>query len=154
MKGVLVLVLSVIVLGVSCVTATHEQRYYENASFVHAAERTQTFIDAINNNKSGIVFEMLAKEYRQQCSKETFISRFAEDRTYPYLTPLYLHLVSLALPQRKDGNVVCSVAARLEGEYFRFPIRYEDGDYYFLAFEQLLDGSFREKFSDQVVKWI
>lgn len=150
----LFLVLILLLLAVSCTTVKPVKRYYAQAHFSHAATRTQRLIDAINYNESGIVYDMLAKEYRNQISKGEFIRRFEEDRTYPYLTPLYLHLVSLSLPMRSDGQVVCSVAARLEGEFYRFPIRYEAGDYYFLVFSELIDGSYIDKFSNQVVKWI
>jgi hypothetical protein len=127
---------------------------YAQATFTHAAQRTQRFIDAVNHNESGVVYDMLCEEYRSKLTRDEFIKRFSDDRTYPYLTPLYLHLVSLSIPLRTDGQVVCSVAARLEGEFFRFPIRYEQGDYFFLVFGELIDGSYREKFANQVVKWI
>ena len=137
-----------------CISCTTPKGFYTQANFLHAAQRTQRFIDAINQNESGVVYDMLCEDYRSQLSREEFIKRFADDRTYPYLTPLYLHLVSLSIPLRHDGQVVCSVAARLEGEFFRFPIRFEQGEYYFLVFDDLIDGSYREKFPNQVVKWI
>nr|WP_321305754.1 hypothetical protein [uncultured Sphaerochaeta sp.] len=150
----LLTILLVLLLSVSCNTTKPVEGYYTKAHFTHAALRTQLFIDAVNYSESGIVYDMLAGEYRSQISRDEFIRRFEEDRTYPYLTPLYLHLVSLSLPLRNDGQVVCSVASRMEGEYFRFPIRYEDGEYYFLAFSELIDGSYIDKFPNQVVKWI
>lgn len=142
--------LFVLFLSISCTT----RHSFTHANFTHAAQRTQHFIDAINQNQSGVVYDMLCKEYRNQLSRDEFMKRFADDRSYPYLTPLYLHLVSLSIPQRSDGLVVCSVAARLEGEFFRFPIRYEQGEYYFLVFSEFIDGTYREKFPNQVVKWM
>jgi len=150
----LLTILFALVLCISCTTVQPRKDSYVQATFIHAAKRTQHFIDAINHNESGVVYDMLCEEYRTQISKDEFIKRFSDDRTYPYLTPLYLHLVSLSIPQRSDGMVVCSVAARLEGEFYRFPIRYEQGDHYFLVFSELLDGSYRDKFPNQVVKWI
>ncbi|MGE4454919.1 MAG: hypothetical protein AB7D92_10330 [Sphaerochaeta sp.] len=155
MKTILRLtLLFVLLLSISCTTGHTSIGTYTHANFTHAAQRTQNFIDAINQNQSDIVYDMLCEEYRNQLSKDEFVKRFADDRSYPYLTPLYLHLVSLTIPQRSDGQVACSVAARLEGEFFRFSIRYEQGEYYFLVFGELIDGSYREKFPNQVVKWI
>ncbi len=147
----LLVILFILLLSISCTTS---KGFYTQANFIHAAQRTQHFIDAINQNESGVVYDMLCEEYRAQLSREEFIRRSADDRTYPYLTPLYLHLVSLSIPLRNEGQVVCSVAARLEGEFFRFPIRFEQGEYYFLVFGDLIDGSYREKFPNQVIKWI
>lgn len=140
--------------AISCTTVQPAKNSYAQADFIHAARRTQLFIDAINHHESDVVYDMLCEEYRSRLTKDEFIKRFSDDRTYPYLTPLYLHLVSLSIPLRTDGQVVCSVATRLEGEFFRFPIRYEQGDFYFLVFEALIDGSYRDKFANQVVKWI
>ena len=150
----LLTLLWVLIFSISCTSVQPRKDSYVQATFTHAALRTQRFIDAINHNQSSVVYGMLSEEYRNQITLDEFIKRFADDRTYPYLTPLYLHLVSLSIPQRSDGLVVCSVAARLEGEFFRFPIRYEQGDYYFLVFSELIDGSYRDKFPNQVVKWI
>lgn len=46
------------------------------------------------------------------------------------------------------GTVLYSQAARLPGMTQEIDIIFEDGNYYFLPFEELSDGSYLEKFED------
>jgi hypothetical protein len=146
------MVLSVLLLFVSC--STTKDLTWHNANFTHATERTEKLISAINENKPEAIYGYLSGELRATVSKEAFVQNYADDRTYPYLTPLYLFLSELKLPQREDGLVTCTVASRLEGEEYSFPIRYENGDYYFVIFEDIVKGTYRDKFANKVVKWI
>lgn len=111
-------------------------------------------IRAINENRPKEIYGYLTQDLREEIGEEAFVNNYREDRTYPYLTPLYLFLAELKLPQRNDGLAVCTVASRLEGEEYSIPIRYENGDYYFYVFKDIVDGSYKDKFANKVVKWI
>ncbi|WP_238456823.1 hypothetical protein [Desulforamulus aeronauticus] len=112
-----------------------------------AAQRVQGFIDAVNENNSGDVYPYLLPQLRERINKEDFVRNFAKERSYPYLTPLYLYLDEVKLaPDRYTGEAVLTVAARLPGEKMRVQLYYYRGKYYIAAFEDIVDGTFEEKF--------
>jgi hypothetical protein len=79
-------------------------------------------------------------------SKEEFMKNFAHERSYPYLTPLYIYLDEVTLVENKNtGEAVFTVAARLPGEKMRVKTVYINGQYYFDFFRELADGSYVEK---------
>lgn len=147
-----ILCLLLVVLSVSC--STNRDSTWHHANFTHATERTESLIRAINENRPKEIYGYLTQDLREEIGEEAFVNNYREDRTYPYLTPLYLFLAELKLPQRNDGLAVCTVASRLEGEEYSIPIRYENGDYYFYVFMDIVDGSYKDKFANKVVKWI
>ncbi len=112
-----------------------------------AAQRVQGFIDAVNENNPGEVYPYLLPQLRERISKEDFVRNFAKERSYPYLTPLYLYLDEVKLaPDRYNGEAVLTVAARLPGEKMRVQVGYYRGKYYIAAFEDIVDGTFEGKF--------
>lgn len=125
--------------------------YFINAarplSKKNARERVQGFINAVNDNKPEIIYDYLTPEIRSLIGKEGFVKNFAKERSYPYLTPLYLYLEELQLKDdRKTGHVKCIVASRLPGEKMEFNIVFTNNNYYIDAFKDIADGSFLEKF--------
>lgn len=114
----------------------------------HALARAQAFVDAVNANDPAQVYRYLSKDIRLLIDQEGFVGNFAKERSYPYLTPLYLYVHSLDLVEnRMSGTLTCIVAARLPGQTMSFPVVFEDGDYYIEAFRDIADGSFLDKFS-------
>ena len=47
---------------------------------------------------------------------------------------------------QKSGTAVFEQAARLPGMYYTVSLVYENGDYFIMAFDDFLDGSYLEKF--------
>lgn len=137
----------------ACVT-THVERPYQERrdSFMHAVERAQLVVEAINTNQPQQLYLLLQQEYRDAVSEEEFIRRYVDERSYPYLTPLYLYLDGVDLNDDGSASIICTVASRLPGEKYHFALVYENGLYFASIFEELVDGSYRDKFSN-MVKW-
>jgi len=115
---------------------------------VRARVRMEAFLRAVNENRPGKVYDYLLPSIRVLINREGFVGNFVRERSYPYLTPLYLYLEKLELdPDQSTGRAICRVAARLPGQFRVFPIIYMDGDYYVNAFRDIADGSFAEKFN-------
>lgn len=120
----------------------------QRKSYDRALARAQQFVDAVNANEPARVYRYLSKDIRLLIKREGFVQNFAKERSYPYLTPLYLYIDSLELADdRLSGTLTCIVAARLPGQTMSFPVVFEDGDYYIEAFRDIADGSFLDKFS-------
>lgn len=124
---------------------TNESRHLTEDN---AKKRVQNFIDAVNENKPDVIYDYLTPDIRSLIDKEGFVENFKKERSYPYLTPLYLYLDNLQLKDaKKTGHVKCLVASRLPGEYMEFNIIFVDNNYYIDAFEDIANGSFLEKFN-------
>lgn len=130
----------VLILGLSV-------RTYYLPSQRQALQRINGFNDAINANKPADIYPYLIPELRGMISKETFAQNFAKERSYPYLSPLYVYLdeVSLA-PDQRSGEAISTVAARLPGQKMKVKLSYIKGQYYIEAFRDIADGSYLLKF--------
>lgn len=113
----------------------------------NAIKRTEGFIKAVNDNKPELIYDYLTPSIQQLISKEGFIENFAKERSYPYLTPLYLYLDHVDFCEdQTQGTITCIVASRLPGEKMKFEIVFVDNNYYIEAFKDVADGSFMKKF--------
>ena len=132
----------VLILGLSV-------RTYYLPSQRQALQRINGFNDAINANKPADIYPYLIPELRGMISKETFEQNFAKERSYPYLSPLYVYLdeVSLA-PDQRSGEAISTVAARLPGQKMKVKLSYIKGKYYIDAFRDIADGSYLLKFQE------
>ncbi len=109
--------------------------------------RVNAFIKAVNANRPGDVYLFLTPELKAMLSREEFRHNFAKERSYPYLTPLYLYLDEVKLSSdRRSGEALLTVAARLPGEKMRVKLIYTKGQYYIEAFRDIADGSYLHKF--------
>ncbi|WP_156779677.1 hypothetical protein [Desulforamulus reducens] len=112
-----------------------------------ATHRVQEFIDAVNDNRPRDIYLYLTPQLREKISREDFTRNFAKERSYPYLTPLYLYLDEVKLsPDKQTGEAILTVAARLPGEKMRVHLVYYRGHYYIEAFKEIVDGSYQDKF--------
>lgn len=128
-------------LGIGCMTARAEP------GEEHAQERVEEFIRAVNENRPRGIYPLLTPELRGKISKEGFVRNFRKERSYPYLTPLYVYLEEIDLSDdKKEGEVSLVVAARLPGERMYIGVEYVGSRYYIEAFEEIVDGTFIEKF--------
>ncbi|MEA1926669.1 MAG: hypothetical protein U9N73_00565 [Candidatus Auribacterota bacterium] len=109
--------------------------------------RMESFLRAVNENRPEKVYDYLLPSIQSLIDREGFVRNFARERSYPYLTPLYLYLEKLELdPAQSSGRAICRVAARLPGQTRVFPIIYTNENYFIDAFREIADGSFAEKF--------
>lgn len=138
----------------SCSTTENTNSYWDNCTFERAFSRSKTLVDAINEQNPMVIYKLLSEDLRNQITEQEFVKNYNDELTYPYISPLYCFLQTIDLHYDVKGDVSCKVASRLIGENFSFKIIYENGDYYFIVFKDIVNGSYIEKFENKVVKWI
>lgn len=117
----------------------------------HALERAEAYAQAINYEYESPekIYEFLSAEIKNQISPEEFSQAFEKERSFPYITPLYLFYPELTLSEDADqATVVYQQAARIVGMEYEITMVYENGDYYVNDWYQFIDGSYLEKFGD------
>ncbi len=93
------------------------------------------------------LYDYMTADYQARISRGEFAEAFNKERSYPYLTPLFINYESIRLAEDlKSGVAVFSQAARLPGMVYEVPFVYEKGQYRVIAFENFPDGSYLEKF--------
>ena len=117
----------------------------------HAVERLEAYAYAIDYDfkKPEEIYPFLCQDFRDQMSSDDFCKCFIKERSYPYITPLYIYdpIVTLSA-DGKSGSAVFTQAARIEGMTYSLSFVYENGDYYIDDWRQFLDGSYLDKFDD------
>ena len=117
----------------------------------HALERLEAYADAIDRSykEPEKIYALLAQEVRDAISEADFCAAFEKERSYPYITPLYIMdpVVTLS-DDGMSGTAVYDQAARIIGMHYTVGLVYENGDYYILDWEEFLDGSYLEKFEN------
>jgi hypothetical protein len=124
-----------------------------NQTEEHALERLEDYAQAIDYSykEPGKIYAFLCQDFRDQMDEEAFCEAFAKERTYPYLTPLYISKPEITLSEdRLSGTAVYLQAARLVGMTYEVSFVYENGDYYIQDWEEFLDGSYLEKFENMI----
>lgn len=112
-----------------------------------AIKRVNGFNEAINANKPADIYPYLTPELREKLTLEEFVNNFTKERSYPYLSPLYVYLDEVKLDSdRQSGEAISTVAARLPGQKMKVKLIYIRGHYYIDAFRDLADGSYLLKF--------
>ncbi len=100
-----------------------------------------------NYREPELLYDYMTADYRERISREEFAEAFRKERSYPYLTPLFINYESIRMAEDlKSGVAVFSQAARLPGMVYEVPVVYEKGRYRVIAFEDFPDGSYLEKF--------
>lgn len=128
-------------------------------SETRAIERVKEFAEAIDYQYETPqeIYKYLTKELKNQMSEAEFAEAFATERTYPYLTPLFINYESIEMSEdKKSGIAVFSQAARLPGMIYEVPFVYENGDYYMDVFHEYADGSYLDKFEvlEEQSEWV
>ena len=122
-----------------------------NQTEEHALERLEAYAEAIDFSykEPEKIYKFLCQDFREQMDEEAFCEAFAKERTYPYLTPLYIYDPEITLAEDGlSGTAVYLQAARIVGMVYEVSFVYENGDYYIQDWEEFLDGSYLEKFED------
>ena len=112
-----------------------------------AVKRIDEFTTAVNYNVPEDLYDLLSSDLKALITKEGFVYNFADERSYPYITPLFLILDELTLSEdNMSGDISFIVSARLAGEFMQAKLVFEDGDYYITMFDWIIDGSYKAKF--------
>ena len=123
--------------------------FSSNQTAEHALERLEAYAEAIDYSykEPANIYKFLCQDFRDQMDEEAFCEAFAKERTYPYITPLYISKPEITLAEDGlSGTAVYLQAARLIGMTYEVSFVYENGDYYIQDWEEFLDGSYLEKF--------
>lgn len=95
------------------------------------------------------IYDFMTLDYKSKMSEAKFVKAFNKERSYPYITGLYI-----TKPVIKDktalnkGEVEYTVAARLSGMKYKVKYIFENNNYYFVDWEEFLDNSYLEKFDN------
>jgi len=116
-----------------------------------AKRRVLEFAELINYryDEPRLIYPYLTREYRGSISEADFALAFTKERSYPYLTPFFIHFLSIRMDADRRGGVAeFSQAARLPGMFVEIPFIYENGNYYMALenFSGFPDGRYLEKF--------
>ena len=117
----------------------------------NAQRRVEAFVQKINYeyDRPEKIYAYMTQDYRNSISRADFVEAFHIERSYPYLTPLFLNFLSMQMePGNKTGTAHFSQAARLGGTYYDISLVYENFNYYMAidAYAGFPDDSYLEKF--------
>lgn len=116
-----------------------------------ARERLEAYAHAIDHDyrEPEKIYPFLCAEFRSAMTKKQFREAFLKERSYPYITPLYIYSPEIAMDADLSGGTATYLqAARLIGMTYTVGFVYENGDYYIRDWEEFLDGSYLDKFED------
>lgn len=113
-----------------------------------ANKQVVRFVKALDYNRPEKIYPLLTMELRDLIDRDIFIKNFIHERSYPYLTPLFVYVDSITFDDElKTGHVICTVASRLPGEFMDFNVVYSPGKGYFIdALHPIVDGSYLKLF--------
>ena len=134
--------LSLLTLLAGCAAPPTEER---------AQERLEEYAHAIDHDYKTPekIYPFLTEAFRSQMTEAEFTEAFLKERSYPYITPLYIYDPVLTMDaDGRSGTAVYTQAARLEGMTCSLRFVYENGDWYIDDWEEFIDGSYLEKFED------
>ena len=130
-----------------CVSAEEAAPQTEAAALARAKE----YARAINHDfkEPAKIYAFLWSDFREQMTEEEFVEAFEKERSYPYITPLYIFYPEITGTTEEGGYEITFLrAARIEGMKYAIEMIYEDGNWYVKDWQQFLDGSYLEKFED------
>ncbi len=116
------------------------------ASAEEAAKAYAEAVDYQYENPSEI-YALLTNDFKKTMTENEFVQAFKKERTYPYLTPLFINFDRVELnADGKSGTAYYSQAARLPGMVYEVGLIYEDSAWHIQDFDDFLDGSYLDKF--------
>ena len=116
-----------------------------------ALERLKNYAHAIDYDYESPekIYPFLTAEFRNQMGREDFVQAFVKERSYPYITPLYIYDPVITLDEDGlGGTAIYMQAARIIGMTYTVRFVYENGDWYISDWDKFLDGSYLDKFDD------
>ena len=95
------------------------------------------------------LYAFLCSDFRDQMSEDEFVEAFNKERSYPYITPLYIFFPEISEETETGEYIVTFLqAARIEGMKYDIRMVYEDGNWFVVDWEQFPDGSYLKKFEN------
>ncbi len=145
MRRAFLLLISILLLFSGCISRAEKQG--EELLMERALQYKEVFNRG--GKDPGAIYDYLSLSQRERITREEFVSAYNKDRSYPYITPLYIFEPEVELSEDGlSGHVTYQQAARIVGMKWSVDVVYEDGNYFFRDFEYLIDGSYLEKFED------
>ncbi len=145
-KRILLIVGAGILLGLSGFLFQHGFNFPSKSA---AEKRARAFAEEINHHysKPEGIYSFLTQDYRKTITEKEFVEAFLKERSYPYLTPLWINFKRIEMAEDNlSGTAYYDQAARLKGMVYEVPFVYENFNYYMIDFEEFPDGSYLEKF--------
>lgn len=146
LKIILIFICVGILLGIAGFLFQHD---FNLPSESAAEERVKAFAEEINYNYADPrgIYSFLTEDYRKSMTEKEFVEAFLKERSYPYLTPLWINFKRIEMAEDNlSGTAYFDQAARLKGMVYEVPFIYENFNYYMIDFEEFPDGSYLEKF--------
>lgn len=132
-----------------CVFVLCFKSYTERPSTKKAEQTAQAYAHAIDYEYKTPekIYAFMTDDFKSHMSEYKFIKAFKKERSYPYLTPLFINYDGVQMDEgKKSGKVVYSQAARLPGMVHTVSLIFEDGEYHVKDFDDFLDDSYLKKF--------
>lgn len=142
-----VVVLVTIVFSVNIIKVLGENKLTQD----NAEKRALDFAEAVNYSYKDPkkIYAFLSSDFKDNMTEEAFVKAFEKERSYPYLTPLYINFSSVELSEdMTEGEAIYSQAARLPGMIYQVELVFENNNYYIYDFEDFIDDSYLEKFEN------
>jgi len=117
----------------------------------HALERLNAYAHAIGYDYEHpeTVYAFLTADFRARMSQDAFAEAWEKERSYPYITPLFIYSPEITMDaDGRGGEATFLQAARIIGMTYTVRFVYENDDWYICDWDEFLDGSYLEKFED------
>ncbi len=114
-----------------------------------AIDRAKEYARAVNYEfrTPGKIYDFLWSGFKEIMDEESFIKAFNKERSYPYITPLYIFSPEVTEKTETGGFIITFLqAARIVGMTYDIEMVYENGNWFVKDWEQFPDGSYLEKF--------
>lgn len=116
-----------------------------------AMERAKEYAHAINYDFKSPekIYAFLWSGFREKMDEKAFSEAFRKERSYPYITPLYIFFPEITEETENGGYIITFLqAARIVGMTYDIEMVYENGNWFVKDWEQFPDGSYLEKFEN------
>ena len=151
MKRSVTVLLSVLLFLTVLINAAAEDQAFALHTAESAMERAREYAHAVNFDfrTPEKIYAFLWSGFRELMTEEEFIEAFNKERSYPYITPLYIFFPEVT-EETENGSYIITFlrAARIEGMTYDVEMVYEDSNWFVKDWEQFLDGSYLEKFEN------
>ena len=148
-KSFCALFLGMILFVFSAVSA--EETHVDPETETAALERAKAYAGAVNHEfrTPEKIYAFLCSGFHEMMTEEEFVDAFNKERSYPYITPLYIFYPEITSKTESGSYIVTFLqAARIEGMKYDIEMIYENGGWCVSDWQQFLDGSYLEKFEN------
>ena len=138
------------IVSIAAITGVTSMKHAaDEPSEVSAEKAAMAYAEAIDYQyeNPAVIYEFMTDDFRKVMDKSEFIRAFKKERSYPYLTPLFINYDRVELNEDGiSGTAYYSQAARLPGMVYEVGLVYEDSNWHIKDFDDFLDGIYLDKF--------